>query len=116
MRYMFLIYSQETDEPLSAGEFDRIASGHRAVMSEAGQKGILLGCEKLRPTRSATTVRTKDGLPTTMDGPFAETKEQLIGYFLIEARDLDEAIDLASRFPGAQWGGVEVRRVQDAAA
>src|SRR6516162_1970208 len=57
MRYMFLIYSQETDEPRSAEEIDRVISGHRAVMADAGQKGILLGVERLKPTRTATTVR-----------------------------------------------------------
>jgi len=99
MKYMFLIYSRETDEPLSPGELEQIANGHRALMSEAGQKGILLGCEKLKPTRSATTVRTKDGHPMTMDGPFAETKEQLAGYYILECKGLDEAIIKRRRFP-----------------
>jgi hypothetical protein len=115
MKYMLLIYSRETDEPLSPGELERIANGHRALMSEAGQKGILLGCEKLKPTRSATTVRTKDGHPMTMDGPFAETKEQLAGYYILECKDLDEAIDWAKRIPttcqGAE-GSVEIRPVE----
>ena len=82
MKYMFLIYSRETDEPLSPGELEQIANGHRALMSEAGQKGILLGCEKLKPTRSATTVRTKDGHPVTMDGPFAETLRRHLEYLV----------------------------------
>jgi hypothetical protein len=116
MRYMFLIYSQETDEPLSPEESDRIAKAHRAVMTEAGQRGILLGCEKLKPTRSATTVQTKDGLPMTMDGPFAETKQQLAGYYILECKDLDEAIDWAMRIPTTCQGGegsVEIRPVED---
>ena len=116
MKYMFLIYSRETAEPLLPGELERIASGHRALMSEAGQKGILLGCEKLKPTRSATTVRTKDGLPIMMDGPFAETKEQLAGYYILECKDLDEAIDWAKRIPTTCQGGegsVEIRPVED---
>jgi len=116
MKYMFLIYSQETAEPLLPGELERIANGHRALMSEAGQKGILLGCEKLKPTRSATTVRTKDGLPIMMDGPFAETKEQLAGYYILECKDLDEAIDWAKRIPTTCQGGegsVEIRPVED---
>ena len=116
MRYMLLIYSQETDEPLSPGELEQIANGHQALMSEAGQKGILLGCEKLKPTRSATTVRTKDGLPVTIDGPFAETKEQLAGYYILECKGLDEAIDWAKRIPTTCQGGegsVEIRPVED---
>jgi len=116
MKYMFLIYSRETDAPLPPGELERIASGHRALMAEAGQKGILLGCEKLKPTRSATTVRTKEGLPLMMDGPFAETKEQLAGYYILECKDLEEAIDWAKRIPttcqGAE-GSVEIRPVED---
>ena len=112
MRYMFLIYSQETDESLPPEELDRIVNGHRAVMTEAGQKGILLGCEKLKPTRSATTVRIQDGLPITIDGPFAETKEQLAGYYILECKDLDEAIEWAARIPTAcqgRGGCVEIR-------
>jgi len=116
MRYMFLIYSQETDEPRSPEEFERIVKGHQAVMTETGQKGILLGCEKLKPTRSATTVRMKEGLPMTIDGPFAETKEQLAGYYILECKDLDEAIDWAKRIPTTcqgREGSVEIRPVED---
>ena len=116
MRYMFLIYSQETEEPLSPEEFDRVANGHRAVMADAQQKGILLGCEKLKPTRAATTVRLNNGLPLTIDGPFAETKEQLAGYYILDCADLDEAIEWAKRIPSAcqgREGSVEIRPVDD---
>src|SRR6516165_1739566 len=116
MRYMFLIYSQETEEPLPPEEFERIANGHRALMVDAGQKGILLGCEKLKPTRSATTVRTKDGAPMTLDGPFAETKEQLAGYYILECKDLDEAIDWGKRIPTVcqgREGSIEIRPAAD---
>ena len=116
MRYMFLIYSQETEEPLSPEEFDRVANGHRAVMADAQQKGILLGCEKLKPTRAATTVRLNNGLPMTIDGPFAETKEQLAGYYILDCTDLDEAIEWAKRIPSAcqgREGSVEIRPVDD---
>ena len=75
MRYMFLIYSQETDEPLSPEEIDQVVRGHRAVMADAGQKGILLGVERLKPTRAATTIRMTNGRPTTIDGPFAGSRE-----------------------------------------
>jgi len=116
VRYMFLIYSQETEEPLSPEEFDRIATGHRAVMADAEQRGILVGCEKLKPTRSATTVRMKNELPITIDGPFAETKEQLAGYYILECKDLDEAIEWAKRIPTTcqgREGSVEIRPVED---
>ncbi len=116
MRYMFLIYSQETEEPLPPEESERVVNGHRAVMADTQQKGILLGCERLKPTRAATTVRMKNGLPLTIDGPFAETKEQLAGYYILDCKDLDEAIEWAKRIPSAcqgREGSVEIRPVDD---
>ena len=116
MRYMFLIYSQETDEPLSPEEMDQVVSGHRAVMADAGQKGILLGVERLKPTRAATTIRMTNGRPTTIDGPFAETKEQLAGYYILECKDLDEAIEWGKRIPTmckGREGSIEIRPVDD---
>jgi hypothetical protein len=116
MRYMFLIYSQETDEPLSPEEMDQAVRGHRAVMADAGQKGILLGVERLKPTRTATTIRVRNGLPMTIDGPFAETKEQLAGYYILECKDLDEAIEWGKRIPTVCKGGagaIEIRPVDD---
>jgi hypothetical protein len=86
----------------------------RAFFAWLKQRGHLIAHNLLQPTRTAKMVRMREGKRVVTDGPFAETKEQLIGYFLIEARDLEEAIDLAARFPGAQWGGVEVRPVQEA--
>src|SRR5882762_5981087 len=116
MRYMFLIYSQETNEPLSAEEMDKLVTGHRAVMADAGQKGILLGVERLKPTRTATTIRMTNGRPITIDGPFAETKEQLAGYYILECKDLDEAIEWARRIPSSCKGGegcIEIRPVAE---
>ena len=116
MRYMFLIYSQETDEPLSPEEIDQVVRGHRAVMADAGQKGILLGVERLKPTRTATTIRMSDGRPMTIDGPFAETKEQLAGYYILECKDLDEAIEWGKRIPTmckGRAGAIEIRPVDD---
>jgi hypothetical protein len=116
MRYMFLIYSQETDEPLSPEEKDQVVSAHRAVMADAGRKGILLGVERLKPTRSATTIRMKSGVPMTIDGPFAETKEQLAGYYILECKDLDEAIEWGKRIPTmckGREGALEIRPVDD---
>ena len=116
MQYMFLIYSKETDQPLSPEERERVMSGHYAVMQEAGQKGILLGVNRLKPTRSATSVRMKNGAPMTIDGPFAETKEQLAGYYILECKDLDEAIEWGKRIPTAcrgDEGCIEIRPVDD---
>ena len=98
MRYMFLIYSREVGaEP----KFDRAAliAAHWAVMSETKRLGILHGCSPLQPTATATTVRLEGGKPLVLDGPFAETKEQLGGYYIIECKDLDEAISWAAKIP-----------------
>ena len=116
MRYMMLIYSRETTEPMSAEEDQRIREGHRSVMEETARRGILRGAEPLAPTTTATTVRVEDGKVSITDGPFAETKEQLAGYYILECRDLDEALEWAARIPTAcagNMGCVEVRPMRD---
>jgi hypothetical protein len=116
MRYMFLIYSQETDDPLPPDELEQLKTGHAAVLQDAQQRGILLGVERLKPTRSATTVRMKNGTSITLDGPFAETKEQLAGYYILECEDLDEAIEWGKRIPTrcrGEAGCIEIRPVDD---
>jgi hypothetical protein len=115
MRYMFLIYSRELAmAELSADEMEALKARHRAVMDETRQKGIFHGAEPLHPTPAATTVRMAEGKPVVTDGPFAETKEQLAGYYILDCRDLDEAIAWASRIPTGCKGGdgcVEIRPV-----
>jgi hypothetical protein len=115
MRYMFLIYSRETDIAEASGfDVERLKQAHRAVIDEARQRGILCGAEPLQPTATATTIRLADGKPVVLDGPFAETKEQLAGYYILECRDLDEAIAWGVRIPTACKGGegcVEIRPI-----
>lgn len=114
MRYMFLIYSQETAEGPPADEIVRLKQAHGAVMDEAGRKGVLLGVERLKSTATATTVRTRNGSALTTDGPFAETKEQLAGYYILECADLDEAIEWAGKIPSGCRGAsgcIEIRPV-----
>jgi hypothetical protein len=82
-----------------------------AWMEEAGRRGILQGGERLRPSFEATTVQVRDGKTLTADGPFAETKEQIGGYFVVDCKDLDEAIEAAARIPGARNGSIEVRPI-----
>ena len=82
-----------------------------AFMEEMGKRGVLQGGERLRPTTDATTVRVRDGETVTSDGPFAETKEQIGGYFVVDAKDLDEAIEIAAKIPGARFGSIEVRPI-----
>jgi hypothetical protein len=116
MQYMFLIYSEERPEGPPPEEIESIMTRHWAVMQEARQKGILRGVERLKPSSVATTVRTQNGTPVTLDGPFAETKEQLAGYYILECNDLDEAIEWAKRIPSnckGLEGGIEIRPVAD---
>jgi len=116
MRYMFLMYSQETPEGPSPEEVMRSKTGNWAVMQEAREKGVLLAVEGLKPTPTATTVRIDNGKPITIDGPFAETKEQLAGFYILECKDLNEAIEWAGRIPTGckgRPGCVEIRPVAD---
>jgi hypothetical protein len=112
MRYMLLVYSTEGPDGLPPEEEKRIRAGHAAVIGESTRKGVLIGAEPLVPTSTATTVRMQDGKPLVLDGPFAETKEQLAGYYIIDCKDLDEAIDWAARIPTecqGRQGCIEIR-------
>jgi len=114
MRYMLLIYSNE-NQTATPEALQEVVSGHRAVMEEAGQKGILHGAEPLKPTSTATTVRTQNGTSVTLDGPFAETKEQLAGYYILDCQNLDEAIEWAKKIPTGCKGGegcIEIRPLE----
>jgi len=116
MRYMFLIYSQEKDVQRAPEEIEALKAAHFSVMQDAREKGVLLGLAGLKSTSAASTVRIKDGRPITLDGPFAETKEQLAGYYILECQDLDEALAWAARIPSSCKGGegcIEVRPVAD---
>jgi hypothetical protein len=112
MRYMMLVYSTEGPDGLAADEAERIRSGHAKVMGEATQKGVLIGAEPLAPTSTATTVRIENGKTMVTDGPFAETKEHLAGYYIMECANLDEAIEWAAKIPTAcqgRQGCIEIR-------
>ena len=117
MRYMLLIYSTERAESqMDPAEAQAIMMGHKAVMEGTMQAGILRGGEPLHLTSTATTVRHQNGKPITLDGPFAETKEQLGGYYILDCKDLDEAIFWASKIPTTCKGGsgcVEIRPIMD---
>ncbi|HEU5378177.1 MAG TPA: YciI family protein [Ktedonobacteraceae bacterium] len=107
MRYAMLIYGTESAANASQDEM----ASYAAFGRELSERGILLSDEALHPAYSATTVRVREGKVLTADGPFAETKEQLGGFYLLDCRDLDEAIELASRNPGARTGSVEIRPI-----
>ena len=109
MKYMLLIYGQEdtwNDDYRNACYAESSDLAH-----ELDRAGKLLGTSPLHPTATATSVRIREGKRVITDGPFAETHEQLGGYYLVDASDLDEAIDIAGRIPGARTGTVEVRPV-----
>ena len=112
MRYMMLIYTKETENGLSPEQAREVMEGHSAVIEQATRKGTLLGAEPLAPTSTATSVRLKNGKPLITDGPFAETKEQLAGYYILDCENLDEAIEWAAKIPTACKGGegcIEIR-------
>jgi len=117
MRYMFLIYSSEASEAAAPPAARRAAAlQHQTVMRDAAAKGVFIGADPLEPTTTATTVRTKEGKPLIIDGPFAETKEQLAGYYMLECRDLDEAIEWAKQIPFVCRGSdgcIEIRPVHE---
>ena len=112
MRYLLLIYGSEAARG-AASEEERAAvfEAYMAFDREIAAGGQKLGGEALQPTATATTVQVRDGRTLTTDGPFAETREQLGGFYLVEAADLDEAIGIAARIPGAASGSIEVRPI-----
>jgi hypothetical protein len=112
MRYLLTIYTDESRyATMTPEDSARLMADYGAFGQEAQQAGVLLGGEGLQPTATATTVRVRDGEAMFTDGPFAETREQLGGYYLIEAKDLDEAIGIAERVPSARTGSIEVRPI-----
>ncbi|HTP69622.1 MAG TPA: YciI family protein [Dongiaceae bacterium] len=113
MQYLLLIYDQEAQfASMSEKEQMAIYQEYMALVEELKERKIYIGGNPLKPTSTAATVRVRKGKKGVTDGPFAETKEQLGGYFLIEAKDLDEAIEVASRIPTARDGSIEVRPIQ----
>ena len=112
MQYLLLIYSNENDEPRpGTAEGDAHFNAYMKFSEEVKQKGLMLGGNALDSVSTATTVRVRDGKTQTRDGPFAETKQQLEGYYLLECKDLDEAIECAAKIPSARFGSVEVRPI-----
>jgi hypothetical protein len=113
MRYLLLIYNTEPTEAVPADLMANEQAGYNAFTSAIRETGQFEAGEALQPTSTATTVRVDNGRTITTDGPFAETKEQLGGFYLVECRDIDEAIELAARIPGATHGSIEIRPIYD---
>ena len=112
MKYVLLIFGNEVEGSKRSAELmGAMLKEYGAFTESIRQNGNFVGGERLQPTSTATTVRVRDEKTLTTDGPFAETKEQLGGFYLIDAKDIDEAIAIAARIPGARHGSVEVRPV-----
>jgi hypothetical protein len=112
MEYLALIYADEKAwETFSEEDQAAAYAQYMAFGQAAREAGVLVAGEELGPTRDATTVRVRDGQTLVTDGPYAEVKEALGGYYLLECRSLDEAVEWAARIPGAEHGAVEVRQV-----
>jgi hypothetical protein len=114
MKYLLTIYNDESAyADVTPEQVQQVMAAYEAFGREVTEAGVMLGGEGLQPTATATTVRVRNGEAVTSDGPFADTREQLGGYYLLDCRDLDEAIGWAAKIPGAQDGTVEVRPVMD---
>ena len=114
MRYALLIYANEQDWASQTEEQSQaVNQEYMAFTKDIIDRGLMKGGEALQATATATTVRVRDGETLTTDGPFAETKEQLGGFYLVDCKDLDEAIEVAARIPDVRRGSIEVRPVME---
>jgi hypothetical protein len=107
-----MLYAEEAGfAKVQPEQMQAVMADFNAFTNEVKEKNVYGGSNRLRPVASATSVRVRDGKTLITDGPFAETKEQLGGYYLLDCKDLDEAIEYAAKIPGALWGTVEVRPI-----
>jgi hypothetical protein len=113
MKFLCLICAEKVMEQMPKADAEKHFEDYREFTAAIRQSGHFIGCNRLLPPHAATTVRVRQGKVSTTDGPYAETKEQLGGYYVIEAGDLDEAIEVAARIPGAWIGCVEVRPIAE---
>ena len=115
MKFLCLVCTERMYEQLPPDEAARLLDDYLAFMDDIRESGHYVGSNRLLPAASAVTLRVRDGKLSTTDGPYAETKEQIGGYFVLEARDLNEAIRVAAKIPGARQGCVEVRAIAESA-
>ena len=112
MQYLLMIYQNEAEyAKIDAATGEKMLSEYQTFTQSIIQSGNFKAGDRLQPTTTATTVRVRDGKTLTTDGPFAETREQLGGYYMVDAKDLDSAIAIAARIPGARTGSIEVRPI-----
>ena len=114
MKYICLIYTNEADEPAPGSpESEEIIGKYMAFGQEVEEKGLFVAGEPLEGIATASTVKVRDGKTSITDGPYAETKEQLGGFYILDCKDLDEALEYAAKIPGAEVGEIEVRPILD---
>ena len=114
MKYLCLVYQEEKQEPnVPRDQIEQAKKDYWAFTEDIKKNGNYVGGEALQPTPTAKSVRVRNGKVSTTDGPYVETKEQLGGYYLINAKDLNDAVQVASRIPGAKHGTVEVRPIME---
>jgi hypothetical protein len=112
MQYLLMIYANEAEyAKIDPSTMQKVYEEYGAFTQGIVKSGNFKAGDRLQPTTTATTVRIRDGKTMTTDGPFAETREQLGGYYLVEAKDLDEALAIAAKIPGARFGSIEVRPI-----
>ena len=112
MQYLLMLYQNEVEYgKVDPATLQKVYEEYGAFTQSIVQSGNFKAGDRLRDTHTATTVRVRDGKTLTTDGPFAETREQLGGYYLVEAKDLDAALAIAARIPGARYGSIEVRPI-----
>ena len=112
MQYLLLIYANESEyEKLSPSQKESLLTDYAEFTKSVVQSGRFKAADRLRPVSTATSVRVRDGKPMITDGPFAETREQLGGSYLVDAKDLDEAIEIAARIPSSKYGTIEIRPI-----
>src|SRR5690242_2005832 len=113
MQYLLLIYQNEAEvAKMGEEKWKQVHADYMSYTQSIVQSGNLKAGDALQGSSTATTVRVRNGKTLTTDGPFAETREQLAGYYLVEAKDLDNAVALAERIPSAKWGSIEVRPIR----
>jgi len=114
MRYLCLVYGEEKKlDAMPGREYDALVAEHLAYDDELRESGHFIVAEALESVKAATTIRVRNGKLSTTDGPFAETKEQLTGFYLIDASDLNDALQVAAKIPSARVGCIEVRSIRD---
>jgi hypothetical protein len=112
MQYLLMIYANEAEyAKIDPATLQKVFEEYGAFTQGIVKSGNFKAGDRLQPTTTATTVRIRDGKTLTTDGPFAETREQLGGYYLVDAKDLDEALAIAAKIPGARFGSIEVRPI-----